>query len=159
MTYAYLVFPDVVLDCLDKEETGNTKNSRIFLSQLLKEKIKCCTLDSKKYRGFIADYHWKGLLDIILELINKDNISKEEINIIQFVLESLDREGIEDYPYQENYTPILDLAKDKSDTYDIVIVCNNIQVKNKIKEFMQQPHFNGYQVINSEEAFYHILNN
>ncbi len=82
MTYSYLVFPDVLLDCLDDENKNNkTKISRLFLSQLLKEKIRVCTLESKRFRGFIADYHWKCFLEIILELLRGNGINEDEINV------------------------------------------------------------------------------
>ena len=159
MSYAYIVFPDVLLDALENDEDNeNAKSSKFFLAQLLKEKLRVCTIDSKKFRGFIAYYHWKCLVEIIVELINNENITDEEINLIQLVLEAVDRDGIEDYPYKENYTPILDLAKDKSDSYEIIIVCNNNSIIQKIKQFMQQPHFGKYYIFNSEEAFLHILN-
>jgi len=159
MSFAYIIFPDVLLDALSLDEDNNCKNSKLFLGLLLKEKIRPSSLISKRFRGFVASYHHQCLTYMIVEWINK-GITDEEINLVQLVLESIDRDGIENYHYVENYTPLLDLAKEKSDSFDVIIVCNNEEVRQKLKESMgTYSHFGKYPIFNSEEAFSHALNN
>ena len=158
MVNAYILFPDIFLDALEKESNNdNITYSKFFLSKLLEEKFKVSTTESKKYRGFIADYHWNCLIDTILPFLNSEKITEDEINIIQIILASVDRDGIEEYPYKDNYTPILDLAKDKSDSFDVFIVCNNQMIRQKIKEFMKKySHFGSYPILSSKEAYLNL---
>ena len=157
MTNAYIIFPDVFLDSLEKESNDNTTYSKFFFSKLLDEKFRVCTIETKKFRGFVADYHWDCLIETILPFLNSEGITEEEINVIQVVLASVDRDGIEKYPYKDNYTPILDLAKDKSDSFDVFIICNNQEVKRKLKELMKAyTHFGVYPILSSKEAYLNL---
>lgn len=156
MREAYIIYPDVCLDALDKDSNENTY-SKLFLGELLKEKWRVCTPQTKNYLGFISDFHWKQLVKIILNLLDK--VNNDEINVIQLVLASIERDGIEDYPYMDNFTPLLDLATDKSDTYEIKIICNNQTITSKIKEFMREnSHLGTYHIYTAKECYLHLIN-
>ena len=159
MTIAYIVYPDVCLDCL-VEDGENTTYSRLFLSELLKERWRVCTLETKNFKSFIADYHWKELREIVIYLLNLDKITLEEINIIQTIMASLDREGIEGYPYAEKIAPILDLAKEKADSYDVIIVCNNPTISQNIKGMMKNSnlHYNNYKIMTAKDCYINLIN-
>lgn len=157
MREAYIIYPDVCLDALDKSSNGNATYSKLFLGELLKEKWRVCTQQTKNYLGFISDFHWKKLVNIILNLL--ESINRDEINVVQIVLGAIERDGIEDYPYMDNFTPLLDLAKDKSDTYDVKIVCNNPTITSRIKEFMRDnSHLGNYYVYTAKECYLHLIN-
>lgn len=157
MVIAYIIYPDVFLDALNKQINEDSIYSKLFLGELLKEKERVCTKDKKAFFGFFSEYHYKVLIETILELLNKKEISKDEINLIQTVVSSTERDGIENYPYQENITPLLDLAKDKSDTYDVKIICNNQETINKLKQHMQMyTHFGNYHVLSAKEGYFEI---
>lgn len=160
MVSAYIIYPDIFLDALDKKESENSTYSKIFLGELLKEKERVCIQDVKKFFGFVSDYHWQGLIEIILEMLkNPESIGQEEINVIQTVLFSTDRDGIEDYPYQDNHTPLLDLAKDKSESFDVRIVCNNQTTITSLKQHMQNhSHFGNYPILSAKEGLFEIRN-
>jgi hypothetical protein len=158
MSYAYIVYPDVCLDALDEKSQNNTY-SKLFLGELIKEKQRVCTIQTKRFFGFIPDFHWKKILEIILDLLKKENINENEINVIQVVLGSLERDGIEDYPYMDNFTPLLDLAKDKSDSHDVVIVCNNPIITSRIKGFMKNNfHLGSYYILSAREGYLNLIN-
>jgi hypothetical protein len=155
---SYIIYPDIFLDALEQKNGDSTSTfSRLFLGELLKEKERVCTKETKKFFGFLSNYHWCSLIEVILDWINKENISSEEVNIIQLVLSSVDRDGIENYPYKENITPTLDLAKDKLDIYDVKIICNNQTIINKLKEYMKKfSHFGNYSILSAKEGYFEI---
>ena len=156
MVNAYIIYPDIFFEALEKKGNDNTTYSKLFLGELLKEKERVCDKETKKFFGFLANYHWKHLVEIILDMLKSD-LSDEEINIIQIVLFSIERDGIEEYPYQDNHTPLLDLARNKSDSYDVKIICNNQKTINKLKDLMGKfPHYGNYQILSSKEGYFQI---
>jgi len=157
---AYIIYPDIFLDALDKKGSENSTYSKLFLGDLLKEKERVCIQDVKNFFGFMAYHHWQSLMEIILDMLkNPEAISREEINVIQTVLFSTDRDGIEDYPYQDNNTPLLDLAKDKSESFDVRIICNNQTTITSLKQYMQiHSHFGNYSILSAKEGLFEIRN-
>ena len=156
MVNAYIIYPDIFIEALEKNSNDNFTYSKLFLGELLKEKERVCTEESKKFFGFLSNYHWKSLIDTILNMM-KLNLSEKEINLIQVVLFSAERDGIEEYPYKDNYTPLLDLAKDKSDSYDVKIICNDQKTISELKRLMGNfTHFGKYYILSSKEGYFEI---
>lgn len=153
MVSAYIIFPDVFLSALEKKGEDDVTYSKSFLTKLLNEKFRICTNETKQFRGYISNYHWDCLVEILVDMLASKNMTEEEISIIQIILSSVERDGIEKYPYKDNHTPILDLAKDKSDSFDIYLVCNNEETKYKLKEMMKKySHFGTYPILSAKEA-------
>jgi len=151
MAEAYIFCPDVITDSFDKTNKHHLF-SIALISMLNEERFRPSSLISKKYRGFVSDYHKSQMIDIAIKLMNEEEIGEEEIYLLGIILGALEEEGIDFDKYEDEYSPLFDLAEQIEDTYDVYIVCNNGKAHEIQKEKDKQ-----FTVINSEEAFLQVL--
>ena len=151
MAEAYIFCPDVITDSFDKKNK-NYLFSIALISILNEERFKPSSLLHKKYRGFVSDYHKSQIIDIAVDLMNKGEVGEDEIYLLGVILSALEEEGIDFDKYDDEYSPLFDLAEQIKDTYDVYIVCNN----GKANEIQTQNGTN-FKIINSEKAFLNVF--
>src|SRR3989339_2031930 len=150
MAEAYIFCPDVITDAFDK----NSKNHlfTIALISLLWDEKQKYSPSSKRFTGFVSDYHKSKMIDIALEMLNDEKIGEEELYTLNIILSSLEEEGINYEEYKDEYTPIFDLCEQIKDSYDNIIVCNNGHADKIQKELGFK-----YNILSSDQAFLKIF--
>ncbi len=150
MSEAYIFCPDVITDAIDNK-SPNHLFTITLISFLHNEWIKPCTITSKKYLGFVSDYHKSKMIGMCIKLLAEEEITEEELYTLNIILSSLQEQGLI-FNYEDEYSPIFDLAKQLRDSFDVYIVCNN----GKAME-MQRTIGSDFAIINSEIAFLNVL--
>ena len=153
MRGAYIFCPDVITDTIDKTSKHYTF-SVALISRLHDERFRVTTRESKRFRGFISDYHKSKMIDMAIEIMDKDEIGEDEIYNLAIILGALEEEGLDFEEYRDDYTPLFDLAEQLEDTYDVFIVCNNGRAK-EVQD--QNMSLKKYKIITSEEAFQKVF--
>ena len=151
MPEAYIFCPDVLTDAIDKDSKYHLFTlALIYL--LNKEWIKVSTIYSKRYLGFVSDYHKSKMISEAVKVMNEGDIGEQELYLFNIILSTLQEEGLDFYQYEDEYSPIFDVAEQIKDSYDVFIVCNN----GKATE-VQNMADTEYNIIDSETAFLQVL--
>lgn len=127
MAIAFIICPYTLIDLLDRDnEFSIIKNqqTQIFLDLLSTEGCKVCTLESKRYRGFMPLPVYDFFTDIIVEhLTIKDEPERlKKLEVLATLHSIFERAGtMKDCDYFES---VMELARELDDEYTVYIVSN-----------------------------------
>lgn len=151
MPEAYIFCPDVLTDAIDNDSKKQL-STLALIYMLNSEWTRVCTISSKRFMGFVAGYHKSQMISEAVKVMNADGIGEEQLYLLNIILSTLQVEGLDFYQYEDEYSPIFDVAEQIKDSYDVFIVCNNGKA-NEVQKTIDTK----YEIIDSESAFLKVL--